>query len=83
MGAMGAALVSMVWQSHIGRTQYRAVEEELKFVLTKAEELRRDLTKMIEEDVQAFDAVMRAYSMPHLTKEETAKRASAALVGRR
>jgi formiminotetrahydrofolate cyclodeaminase len=37
---------------------------------------------MIEEDVQAFDAVMRAYRMPHLTKEETAKRASAALVGR-
>ena len=51
MGAMGAALVSMVCNLTIGRTQYRAVEEELKFVLTKAEELRRDLTKMIEEDV--------------------------------
>jgi methenyltetrahydrofolate cyclohydrolase len=54
MGAMGAALVSMVCNLTIGRTQYRAVEEELKFVLTKAEELRRDLTKMIEEDVQVL-----------------------------
>jgi len=75
MGAMGAALVSMVCNLTIGRTQYRAVEEELKFVLTKAEVLRRDLTKMIEEDVQAFEAVMRAYGMPRLTKGKTATRA--------
>jgi len=75
MGAMGAALVSMVCNLTIGMTQYRAVEEELKFVLTKAEELRRDLTKMIEEDVQAFEAVMRAYGMPRLTKGKTATRA--------
>jgi formiminotetrahydrofolate cyclodeaminase len=77
MGAMGAALVSMVCNLTIGKTQYRDFEEELKSVLTKAEELRRDLTKMIEEDVQAFDAVMRAYGMPRLTKDETTTRAQA------
>jgi methenyltetrahydrofolate cyclohydrolase len=70
MGAMGAALVSMVCNLTIGRTQYRDFEEKLKSVLTKAEELRRDLIKMIEEDVQAFDSVMRAYHMPRSTKEE-------------
>jgi len=75
MGAMGAALVSMVCNLTIGRTQYRDFEEELKSVLTKAEELRRDLIKMIEEDMQAFDAVMRAYRMPRLTKDGTATRA--------
>jgi formiminotetrahydrofolate cyclodeaminase len=77
MGAMGAALVSMVCNLTIGKTQYRDFEEEFKSVLTKAEELRRDLSKMIEEDVQAFDAVMRAYGMPRLTKDETATRAQA------
>jgi formiminotetrahydrofolate cyclodeaminase len=77
MGAMGAALVSMVCNLTIGKTQYRDFEEEFKSFLTKAEELRRDLTKMIEEDVQAFDAVMRAYGMPRLTKDETATRAQA------
>ena len=77
MGAMGAALVSMVCNLTIGKTQYRDFEDEFKSVLTKAEELRRDLTKMIEEDVQAFDAVMRAYGMPRLTKDETATRAQA------
>jgi methenyltetrahydrofolate cyclohydrolase len=77
MGAMGAALVSMVCNLTIGKTQYRNFEEELKSVLSKAEDLRRDLTEMIEEDVQAFDAVMRAYGMPRLTKEETATRVQA------
>jgi formiminotetrahydrofolate cyclodeaminase len=77
MGAMGAALVSMVCNLTIGKTQYRDFEEELKSVLTKAEELRRDLTKMIEEDVQAFDAVMCAYGMSRLTKDETARRTQA------
>src|SRR6516165_5492326 len=67
-GAMGAALVSMVCNLTLGRTQYRAVEEEPKCVLTKAEELRRDLTKMIETDVRAFEAVMRAYGMPRLKR---------------
>jgi formiminotetrahydrofolate cyclodeaminase len=71
MGAMGAALVSMVCNLTIGRTQYRDFEEKLKSVLTKAEELRRDLIKMIEED----DSVMRAYHMPRSTKDETATRA--------
>jgi len=65
----------MVCNLTIGRTQYRDFEEELKSVLTKAEELRRDLIKMIEEDMQAFDGVMRAYRMPRLTKDETATRA--------
>jgi formiminotetrahydrofolate cyclodeaminase len=75
MGAMGAALVSMVCNLTMGRTQYPDFEEKLKSVLTKAEELRRDLIKMIEEDVQAFNSVMRAYRMPRSTKDETATRA--------
>jgi methenyltetrahydrofolate cyclohydrolase len=75
IGAIGAALVSMVCNLTIGKTQYHEFEEELESVLTKAEELRRDLTKMIVEDVQAFDAVMRAYGMPRLTKDETTTRA--------
>jgi methenyltetrahydrofolate cyclohydrolase len=79
MGAMGAALISMVCNLTIGKKNYREFEEELKSVLRKAEELRRDLTEMIEADVQAFDAVMRAYGMPRQTEDETATRAQAML----
>jgi methenyltetrahydrofolate cyclohydrolase len=77
MGAMGAALVSMVCNLTIRKMQYREYEQDLKSVLTKAEALRRDLTKMIEEDVHSFDEVMRAYGMPRLTKDETRTRAEA------
>jgi methenyltetrahydrofolate cyclohydrolase len=77
MGAMGAALVSMVCNLTIGKMQYREYEQDLKSVLTKAEALRRDLTKMIEQDVHSFDEVMRAYGMPRLTKDETRTRAEA------
>ena len=63
IGAMGAALVSMVCNLTIGKKKYADVEAEMKEVLGKAEALRHKLTGMIEDDVKAFDAVMGAYGM--------------------
>jgi len=64
IGAMGAALVSMVCNLTIGKKKYVEVEGEMKDVLAKAETLRQKLIGMIEDDVKAFDAVMGAYGMP-------------------
>jgi hypothetical protein len=77
MGAIGAALVSMVCNLTIGKAKYGDAEEELKAVLVRAEELRRELTELSEEDVQWFGAVMRAYGMPRQTEEESAARVQA------
>jgi formiminotetrahydrofolate cyclodeaminase len=77
IGAMSAALVSMVCNLTIGKANYRDVEQELRSVLTRAEDLRQELTGMIEEDVRAFDAVMGAYGMPRRTEEESASRTQA------
>jgi methenyltetrahydrofolate cyclohydrolase len=77
IGAMGAALVSMVCNLTIGKKKYADVEDEMKQVLAKAESLRRRLTSMIEDDVQAFDKVMAAYGMPKETDADKAKRDSA------
>jgi formiminotetrahydrofolate cyclodeaminase len=63
IGAMGAALVSMVCNLTIGKKKYADVEGEMKDVLAKAESLRVKLTGMIEDDVNAFDKVMAAYGM--------------------
>jgi formiminotetrahydrofolate cyclodeaminase len=63
IGAMGAALVSMVCNLTIGKKKYAEVEAEMKDVLAKSEALRLKLTGMIEDDVTAFDAVMAAYGM--------------------
>lgn len=74
IGAMGAALVSMVCNLTIGKKKYANVEGEMKEVLHKAEALRHKLTGMIEDDVKAFDQVMAAYGMPRETDAEKAAR---------
>ncbi len=77
MGAMGAALVSMVCNLTIGKEKYAAVEEEMKQTLEQAEALRETLTDMIRQDVEVFDQVMGAYGMPKETDEQKAERSEA------
>jgi methenyltetrahydrofolate cyclohydrolase len=74
IGAMGAALVSMVCNLTIGKKKYADVEGEMKEVLHKTEALRHKLTGMIEDDVKAFDQVMAAYGMAKETDAEKAAR---------
>ena len=67
IGAMGAALVSMVCNLTIGKKKYADVEAEMKTVLGKAEALRHKLTGMIEDDV-------KAYGLPKETDTDKAAR---------
>ena len=77
MGAMGAALVSMVCNLTIGKKNYAEVEEELKSVLARAEAVRERLTDMIRADIEVFDQVMGAYGLPKDTEEQKAARSHA------
>jgi methenyltetrahydrofolate cyclohydrolase len=77
MGAMAAALLSMVCNLTIGKAKYRDFEGELNAVLARTEQLRGQLTEMIQEDVESFGAVIEAYAMPRQTQEELALRAQA------
>jgi methenyltetrahydrofolate cyclohydrolase len=75
-GAIGAALVSMVANLTIGKKNYEAVREDLEAVKAKAEALRAELIRAIDEDIVAFNSVMGAYGLPRATDEEKAKRAA-------
>jgi len=77
MGAMGAALISMVCNVTIGKKGHEAVEPEMKAVRDESEKLRLRLTAMVAEDVTAFDGLMAAYRLPKTTEEEKARRAAA------
>lgn len=77
MGAIGAALVSMVANLTIGKKNYEAVEDDLKAARAEAERLRGELTAAIEEDVVAFNSVMGAYGLPRATDEDKAARTAA------
>jgi len=75
MGAMGAALVSMVCNVSFGKKGCEAAEPELRNMLVRSEELRRHLTAMVAEDIAAFDSLMSAYKLAKSSDEEKSRRA--------
>lgn len=77
MGAMGAALTSMVCNLTIGKEKYQAVEGEMKDTLKQAEELRLRLTDMVRADVAVFDKLMGSYGLPKDTDDQKAARSEA------
>lgn len=77
MGALGAALVSMVCNLTIGKKNYAEVEDEMRDVLHDAEALRQRLADMVAEDIAAFNGLMAAYGLPKLTDEDKAARGAA------
>jgi formiminotetrahydrofolate cyclodeaminase len=77
MGAMGAALVSMVCNVSIGKKGYESAEPEFRAVLAKSAALRRRLAGMVAEDVAAFDGLMAAYKLPKASEDDKARRADA------
>jgi len=77
MGALGAALVSMVCNLTIGKKNYAEVEPEMRSVLHDAEALRQRLADMVADDIAAFNGLMAAYGLPKLTDEDKAARGAA------
>jgi formiminotetrahydrofolate cyclodeaminase len=69
-GALGAALSSMVCNLTRGKQGYESVQEEIKEILEKSEELRKDLTELVDKDTEAFNEVMKALKMPKETEDQ-------------
>ena len=69
-GALGAALASMVSNLSISKRGTEKVEEELKPVADKAQELKDKLVKAIDADTNAFNTYMAARRLPGKTDEE-------------
>ncbi|MEX2525696.1 MAG: methenyltetrahydrofolate cyclohydrolase [Gammaproteobacteria bacterium] len=77
MGAMGAALASMVANFTVGKKNYEAVQGDMEKLLANTETLRARLTDMINADVEVFNKVMAAYGLPKESEEEKSERAAA------
>ncbi|MCI0706073.1 MAG: cyclodeaminase/cyclohydrolase family protein [Ignavibacteriae bacterium] len=63
-GALGAGLTSMVCRLTVGKKKYADVEAEMQQLLRQAEDIRAEFTRLIEKDTEAFNSVMRAFSLP-------------------
>jgi formiminotetrahydrofolate cyclodeaminase len=77
VGALGAALESMVANFTVGKEAYREVEAEVKGLLEQSEALRSELTKLVQADMDVYSKVSSAYALPRDSNEEKAARTEA------
>jgi len=70
VGALGVALGSMVGNLTLGKKKYEAVEDDIKRILVKAEELQKSLLQLVEKDAEVFEPLSKAYGLPRDTEEE-------------
>ena len=69
-GALGAALTTMVCSLSLDAEKFQAVLPEIQAIRLQASALQEKLTNAVDEDAQAFDAVMAAYKLPKSNDEE-------------
>lgn len=84
VGALAAALASMVGNLTVGKKTYAEVEGEVVRHLDELEGLRARLIELVDADARAFEPLAAAYRMPKGSPEELAAKQEAiqrALVG--
>ena len=74
MGALGAALVSMVAALTHGKKGMEDLRREMEELGTQAQQLKDRLTSLVDEDTAAFNGVMAAFRMKKRTDEEKKSR---------
>jgi formiminotetrahydrofolate cyclodeaminase len=75
-GALGAALISMVCNLTLGKPKYAAVQDDISTIIKKSESLRKELTDLLEEDVQAYSRLSQIMKIPRDTEEQKTTRAA-------
>lgn len=64
VGALGAALCTMVGNYTVGKKKYAEVEEDVKNLMARAEGLRSRLLALVDADAAAFEPLSKAYAIP-------------------
>jgi formiminotetrahydrofolate cyclodeaminase len=76
-GAMAAALACMVCQLTLGKEKYAAVQDEIKELLTQAEEQRQRFQQLMGADIAAYGKFSACLKMPRETEDQRSMRADA------
>ena len=64
VGAVGAALGSMVGALTLGKKKYADVEAEIAALMEKCGDLQRQLLDQVPADAEGFEPLARAYGIP-------------------
>lgn len=68
--ALAAGLAEMVARLTVGRQDDPALNNEMNQLMDRGQALRRNLTRAVDLDSEAYSKVMLAYRMPKSTDEE-------------
>ncbi len=77
MGALGAALGTMVANLSSHKAGWDERWEEFSDWADKGQKLMQELLHLVDEDTEAFNRIMAVFAMPKTTDEEKAARAAA------
>ena len=64
VGAIGIALGDMVGEHTVGKKKYADVEDDLRLLMARAQELRARLVGCVDKDAEAFEPLSKAYKIP-------------------
>ena len=77
MGALGAALGTMVATLSSHKAGWDARWEEFSNWADKGQKIQAELMTLVDEDTDAFNRIMEAFGLPKKTEEEKAARSAA------
>ena len=70
VGAIGCALGLMVGNLTVGKKKYKDVEDEIREIIEKLEDLKKKLVTSVDDDAENFKPLAEAYRLPKNTEEE-------------
>ena len=76
-GALSASLTSMVANLTIGKKKWESVYDEMCRIGEHSQNLKDQLTILIDADTEAFNLVLQAYRLPKATNEDIKSRKNA------
>lgn len=70
VAAAGMALGTMVANLTTGKKKYAQYQEEIEELLSKTEQLSKELMTYMDKDAESFEPLSKAYGLPKDTKEQ-------------
>lgn len=80
-GAVAASLVGMVGNLTIGKKNYEEVDEEMRTIVQKMDQLKDVFVAFIDKDANSFNGVIDAFKLPKDTDEQKSARSAAIQAG--
>ncbi len=74
-GAIGMALSNMVGNLTVGKKKYAEVEDEVKELIIKGDQVIAELKALVDKDAEVFEPLSKAYGLPKDTPEQVAYKA--------